>query len=157
MTPACRTEGTVGGGGCPPPVSPQCPGHAGARNAPTWTSVFPPGHYTPNLGRDLVLPFPGKSSERSWDCHSCLPCFPSTLPPLLPHRTGFGGVKPVTPLLNPSHIPDIVPVPVASPGISAPLPSSGFCRPRLPGPRSPGMVGIPYPQFFGRLSTVPPG
>ena len=76
--------------------------------------------------------------------------------PLLSHRAGFGVVQPVTPLLNPSRTPDIVPVPVASTGSSTPLPSSGVCRPCPPGPRPPGMDGRPYPQFFRRFPQSHP-
>ena len=153
MVPACHTEVTVGGVGRPPPVSPHCSGHDGAINVPAWPSALPPGHYTPQLGRALVLTFPFTSSETSWVSRPRLPCLPSVPPPLLPHCSGFGGVQPVTPSINPSRIPYIVTVIAASPGGSTPLPLYRVCRPRPSGPRPPGMVGRPYPQFFSEVCS----
>ena len=105
-----------------------------------------PGHYTPQLVRSLVLPFPGTSSKISWDFLPRLPRCPSVPPPLLPCRAGFGSVQPVTPLINTYRTTDILLVSVASPISSAPLPSLRVCRPRPPGPRPSGMVGRPYPH-----------
>ena len=115
-----------------------------------------PGHYTPQLFRSLVLPFPGTSSKISWDFLPRLPRCPSVPPPLLPCRAGFGSVQPVTPLINTYRTTDILLVSVASPISSAPLPSLRVCRPRPPGPRPSGMVGRPYPQFSISLFAVPP-
>ena len=146
-------RGHRGWGRLPSSVSPLFPGHTGSKNTPAWLSATPPGHHTPQLGRASVLPFLGTSSKTSWYRHPRLPLRPSAPPALLSCRAGFGDVKPVTPSLNPSRIPDIVPVPVASPGISAYIPSSGVCRPRLPGPRPPGMIGRPNPVFWTFLRS----
>ena len=137
----------MGGGGLPHPISPRCTGHAVARNTPTWPYTSLPDHYTPKLGRALVLPLTGMLSKTSWYCCPYLPRLPSIPPPLSPCLSGFGGVQPVTPSLNPSRTMEIVPVPVASPGRYYSLPSSGVCRTFLPGPQLPGMIGRPYPQF----------
>ena len=50
-------RGTVGGVGYPPPVAPQCPGCAGARSSLALPSALPPGHFTLQLDRALVLIF----------------------------------------------------------------------------------------------------
>ena len=55
MAPACRTEGTMDGVGCPLPVSTQCPGRASDINSPAWLSVLPPVHYIPKYGICLIV------------------------------------------------------------------------------------------------------
>ena len=101
-----------------------------------------------STGKGLGLAFSRNFIRIFWAHCPCLwlPCCPSVLLPLFLRRSGFGGGYPVTNLLFPSRTPDTVPVPSASPGKSSPLLSSYICRPRLPGPRPPGMSGKPYPQ-----------
>ena len=97
MAPACCTRGIVGGGGCPPPVSPRCTGHDYARSVLSWRSTTPPGHYTSQLGSALTPPSLGISSGNSWACHPYLPLLPLVLEFPLPLRSGFFSTYPVTP------------------------------------------------------------
>ena len=58
---------------------------------------------------------------------------------------------------DPSRTLDIRPVPVVTPGSSAPIPPHNVFRPCLPGARPPDMVVRPCPHFFERFSAVPTG
>ena len=66
------------GGVFPPLVSPWCPVCASARSAPAWPSASPPGNYTPQLGRVLVLTYP----ENHLECPGII--VPAFLVALLP-------------------------------------------------------------------------
>ena len=157
MAPACHTEFHVGGRGCLPPVSPQCPGCASTRSASTWLSACLTGGYIPKLGRASALPSPETPYWNSWAHRPRLPCHPPALIPFLPRRNGFVGAQPATYLSSPSRTLGVEPVPAVSPCSSFPPLSSdryGVC---LPVPPLPDSDDIPSQWFSWRFFAFPPG
>ena len=97
MSQACCTRVIVGGGCCPTQVSPPCLRHAYSISVIPWRSMFPPGHYTPQLGIALAPPLLVTPSGKPWACRPRFPLLPPVLELPSQFCSGFGSVYPVAP------------------------------------------------------------
>ena len=156
MAPACCTRGILGGGGCPPPVSPRCHGHAYYRSVLSWRSASLPIHYTPQLGSASAPPLSGTPPSKSWACQPLLPLLLPVLQPPFTRCAMLGSAQTVTPSPGIYRTCDIWTANSIYPCSTAPpLSSSGYSL-HLPIPRPLGMDGIPSPLFFVHLYSTPP-
>ena len=143
------------GGGCPPPVSSWCPGHAGVESEPTSLFASLPVPHIPQWDSSLGALRLGNPYCRFVALRQGL-WSPNAVSLTMPSCATYVGGLPETPMPSPPHAPNTALSLATSPCIIFPFPSSAAHKPPLTGWPLPDRHGRPFRRLSRRFSSYTP-